>query len=179
MTQLPEAARRNAVFAELGPVEAQDVSALGSAVEHAVGDVIFADGDPGDALYVIVSGSVRIAKATPESVDRKTLATLREGDVFGEMALLAETTRSASAIAGTNCRLLRIGRDGFAELLESQDPVAFKVLLGLSRLLCARLTRVDAELAAALQGGKGPAPSDGWVSLERLRTAIADPMRRA
>ena len=61
------------------------------------GEVIFHIGDPGDALFVIVSGEVKISLPS-ETGDEAILATLRPGDVFGELALLDGAPRSASAI---------------------------------------------------------------------------------
>ena len=65
------------------------------------GEVIFHAGDPGDALFVIVSGEVKIAVPS-ESGEEAILTTLREGDVFGELALLDGAPRSATAAALVN-----------------------------------------------------------------------------
>ena len=83
------------------------------------GEVIFHAGDPGDALFIIVSGEVKIALPS-ETGDEAILATLRPGDVFGELALLDGAARSAtaSALAATEAVVLpreqipRVDRDG-------------------------------------------------------------------
>lgn len=98
---------------------------------------IFQKGDPGDAMYLIVSGSVRIEDDGYE-VDTQT-----EGTVFGEMALLDGEPRSASAIAAEETLLLRLPQDDFQELLEDHGEIA----LGIIRVLSARLRARTQELS--------------------------------
>lgn len=172
MNPMSEAARRSPLFAELGKVELQDVASLAKSVSLAKGETVFEEGDDADALYVVDSGSLRILKTVEESGTRRTIATLEPGDVLGEMALLVEGERTATALAAEDVRLLRIDREGFVELLDSGQPAAFKVLLGLARLLCRRLAKVDALLAQSKQQA-GEITHSGWVDLQRLRQVVS------
>lgn len=84
---------------------------------------VFAQGDLGDALYVIVRGQVRI------HIGDRTLVTLSERQHFGELAVLDPQPRSASATAADDCLLLEIARPHFKELLERSPEVAHGVIV--------------------------------------------------
>ena len=76
-------------------------------VRAAVGDVVFRQGEGGDDFYVVASGAIAIA------VDGEARATLREGDAFGEIALLRDVPRTATATAVEETELYALGRDEF------------------------------------------------------------------
>lgn len=106
------------------------------------GEVIFHIGDPGDALFLIVSGAVKISLPT-EDGGEAILATLRPGDAFGELALLDEAPRSASAVAMTQSEVLVLTRGRFGELIE-QEPVIRQTLF---RTLAAEIRRLTEQVA--------------------------------
>src|SRR5216683_1332569 len=85
--------------------------------EAKAGEIVFRTGDPGDALYIIVSGGVEVLNGS----DQRTIAELGDGQAFGEMALLSDGTRTATIRAKTDTRLLAIGKDDFDRLL-AEDP---------------------------------------------------------
>lgn len=100
------------------------------------GTLLFKEGDKGDALYFILEGSLEITQTS--GADREiVLATFKPGDYFGEMSLLDEKPRSASARAVTDCRLLALDREDFAVLLEKNPAIA----LQLSRAISERLRK--------------------------------------
>jgi CRP-like cAMP-binding protein len=75
------------------------------------GEVLFKEGDPGDEMYLIRSGKIKIVKDLEGN--KKTLAVIGEGEFFGEMALLDKSPRSAAAIAETDAKLIIVDRDAF------------------------------------------------------------------
>src|SRR6476619_6293012 len=95
------------------------------------GEVIFHLGDPGDALFVIVSGEVKISLPS-ETGDEAILATLREGDVFGELALLDGAPRSATATAMVATESVSLPRDRFRELVATEPAVRDALLASLA-----------------------------------------------
>ena len=98
----------------------------------AAGQVIFAEGQPDDDLmYAILDGEVDIVR------QQRLLETILPGDVFGEMALLDNQPRSASAIAKTDCRVAAITETRFT-LVVSQNP---HFALEMMRLLAERVRR--------------------------------------
>lgn len=84
--------------------------------------VIFKEGDPGDAVYLIVHGMVDIRKGVMSEAP-KILATLTRGDVFGEMALFDDSPRMAEAFAHSSVEVIAIDREEFNRRLNSMDPV--------------------------------------------------------
>jgi CRP-like cAMP-binding protein len=107
-------------------------------------EVIFHQGDPGDALHVIIDGSVKIVLPSPEG-EEAIIATLRDGDFFGELALLDGKPRSASAIAVEPTETLTLPRDVFRELLTTHPDLRDALFASLSSLL-RRTTRHVEEL---------------------------------
>ena len=105
-------------------------------VEIAAGAAIFREGEPGNEMYIIESGTVDIVR---QARGAEPLATLEAGDCFGEMALLEEQPRFASAIAKTDVRLLRIERAVFSDVLRSNVEVPLRIM----RKLSARLRRSE------------------------------------
>ena len=79
------------------------------------GEVIFHSGDPGDGLFIIVSGEVKIALPS-ETGDEAIIATLHASDVFGELALLDGAPRSATATALLATEAIVLPRDRFHDL---------------------------------------------------------------
>ncbi len=93
------------------------------------GEVIFSEGEAPGAVYAIVSGKVKISK------EGRLLATLGRDDVFGDMALIDNAPRSATAVAAeeTECYVIDVAR--FNRLMDDVDPV----LQAMFRILVARL----------------------------------------
>jgi CRP-like cAMP-binding protein len=98
------------------------------------GEVIFHQGDPGDALHLVSSGAVKIVLPSAEG-EEAIIATLRSGDFFGELALLDGAPRSATAVAQEACETWTLPRDIFHELLERDASLRASLLAGLAREL--------------------------------------------
>ena len=103
--------------------------------------VIFEQGQPGTALYLVISGSVAIVRSG------RTIVTLGPGSNFGEMAMLDEPSRSASAIATEQCELMVIPRDAFFAMLKGNPMLAVKILWNMLLGLSANLRTTSARLA--------------------------------
>lgn len=106
---------------------------------------IFADGDKADSFYFLVAGKVRVSKQIP-GMGEEALAVLGAGEVFGEMSLLDESTRSAGALAHERCRLLVITKDAFDDLLFLHKDLAYEVLWSCVRMLASRLRETNDKL---------------------------------
>jgi CRP-like cAMP-binding protein len=100
-------------------------------VEYEPNDIIFCEFEPGNDFYFIQSGRVEIVKIINNR--EKTLDILSAGDVFGEMAILEEEPRSASAIAIEHVKLLRFRRENFDALLQGNPQLAYKLLVIFSK----------------------------------------------
>lgn len=98
------------------------------------GEVLFHQGDPADALYVLVDGAVAVV-VTSENGDRMVLTTLAPPDVLGEIALLDGGDRSASAEAVEETTALVLSRAAFLQLLHDHPPFTEQLLRSLGGLV--------------------------------------------
>ena len=114
------------LFAQLTADQLEQLSADMATVEVEAGRPIFLEGEPGDCLYVLKDGLARIVRASQPGT---TLTTLSPGDAFGELAVLNEAPRSASAIAIDRCVLLQIRKKAVDRVLD-EDPLAARRMLG-------------------------------------------------
>jgi CRP/FNR family transcriptional regulator, cyclic AMP receptor protein len=97
------------------------------------GQVVFAQGDPGDVMYVVIDGEVDIL------LDGKLIETVRSGGVVGEVALIDSGPRSATAISRTRCLLSPVDERRFIDLICREPEFALTVM----RVLARRLRRMD------------------------------------
>jgi CRP/FNR family cyclic AMP-dependent transcriptional regulator len=133
------------LFRELAPNEMERVLSISKEKKVKKNEIVFKEGAIGDAFYLIVTGSVRISTLVP-GVGEEALTILGEGEYFGEMALIDDAPRSASAIANDDGMLLHIGKDDFRKLLEQQTDIAYKLLWVFTKTLSARLRKTDEQL---------------------------------
>lgn len=110
------------------------------------GDLIFNEGDIGDVLYIIKKGSVKIFKKL-ENGEEKTLAVLKEQQYFGEMAILDDSTRSASARAGEDSILLSVDKENFGEVVKEFPEIAFEIF----KVFSQRLREANKEISTLSQ----------------------------
>ena len=152
MSGAPAAAavlKQNYLFRALPDDAIARVAALAVPRNYAKGEVIFSQGDRGDALYCVASGRVRIS-ATGAGGQEVFLSIMEPGDTFGEIAVMDGQPRTAGATSLDATRLLVIGRRAFLRLLEQEPHLAIELL----RLLCTRLRWISelVEESAFLAG---------------------------
>ena len=141
------------LFAGLKPEALDLIAKVASQEIHALGTKIFQHGDAGDKLYLILEGKVRVSRDVP-GMGEEALAVLGPGQVFGEMALLDESPRSADARVHERCRLLAIPKDGFDDLLFLHTDLAYEVLWSIVRMLLSRLRETNDKLTFLSISGK-------------------------
>jgi CRP/FNR family cyclic AMP-dependent transcriptional regulator len=139
-----EALRRCPLFAPCSNELLGDVAGHLRSRTYRRNEVIFHQGDPGDALHIITRGSVKIVLPSAEG-DEAIIATLRAGDFFGELALLDSEPRSATATAVGVTETLILPRSVFRELLETHPDLRDALFAALTHLL-RRLTHHVEEL---------------------------------
>lgn len=96
------------------------------AVTYQKGDIIFCEYEPGDTFYLIQAGRVQIVKIMNEL--EKIIDILNPGEIFGEMAILEEAPRSASAVAMDQVKALEFNRENFDVLMMGNPQIALKLL---------------------------------------------------
>jgi len=119
--------RRSPLFRGLPPATLDRMAGLAVQRSFRSGEIVFSQGDPGDALYAVVTGKIRISAGAADG--REIFLNIMEpGDTFGEIALLDGGTRTASATATVPSELVSIRREHFVALLEREPPVALELL---------------------------------------------------
>ena len=139
-----ERLRNLSLFVNLTPAELQIADGLLHERNYLEGEVIFDQGDEGQAIYIVTSGEVLICRQGQG--DAGQVARLGPGTFFGELALLDNSPRSAQARAATACQLIVFFRDDFVGLLDTHARIASKISRELARHLGARMR--DMALAA-------------------------------
>jgi CRP-like cAMP-binding protein len=140
---------RGLVFPEQNTWEKPEGAAVGTTisfdklVQHAdnvksyrAGQIIFKQGDPGDHMYVVKSGEVDIL------VGERAVETLTEGGVFGEMALLDQASRSATAMARSDCEVVPVDQKRFLFMVQQTPFFALEIM----RMMAQRLRTMDQRL---------------------------------
>lgn len=135
---------RCALFRGVDPADLVELSRHLHRRRFRRGEIVFHQGDAGDALHVVVAGAVKIALPSAEG-DEAIIATLRPGDFFGELALLDGAPRSATAAALEPSETLSLPRRSFLELIGRSDILRDALLRSLATEL-RRLTGHVEEL---------------------------------
>ncbi len=138
------------------PAEARErLAAVLEERRFATGQVICAEGEPGDSMFFILEGSVSVEKKTSETgTATKTLTILAAGDYFGEMSLFDQQPRSASAVAGSETRLAQLPKAAFDALLERNSAAGLSVLFAMIRTSSDRIRRLSSQVIVYDEIGK-------------------------
>ena len=134
--------RRVPIFDGLSSRELSAIERILYRRTYKKGEVIFRQGAPGVGMYVIEEGAVAIVYEPTE----QTLATLEEGDFFGEIALLNDTPRSATARASRPCALWGFFQPELFDLIERQPRLGTKLLLPLAQIAGQRLVQANEQV---------------------------------
>jgi SulP family sulfate permease len=110
------------------------------------GEAIYRRGDPGDELYLIRSGEVRLLVSSGGSTQLHHIATFGRGDFFGGLAFLDHRPRGNEAVAHQDTEMFVLTRDKFNQLAEAHRLTAFIMMSALARTLAIRLRHTDDEL---------------------------------
>lgn len=143
---VPECLRECPLFRSLSAGELERLAARFAEVTLDDGDAVFAAGDPADALYVVLRGTVTLYDDARRVKSARALARLRRGDFFGEMGLFENGRRGVAARATGSGAVLRIGREDLYAFLESYPVIALKLEMAAAR---GHSTKVAAALASA------------------------------
>ena len=136
------------MFRYLSYRELVRVANITTVTDAAAAERIFAEGEAGDSMYVVLTGAVRLTKA------EVTVAELGRGQHFGEMALVDRSMRSLTAIAIEPSRLIVLKRKDFYEIIKKEAELATKLLWSFVQVLGARLRKTTSDLTDALHGDR-------------------------
>jgi CRP/FNR family transcriptional regulator, cyclic AMP receptor protein len=161
---------RVSLFADLAPAELEQLAQVAVPRSYVADEVVFREGDTGDTCFVIRSGSVRVTRRHSDG-RIITLAELRPGDIFGELAMFGGETRSATVEALSDTRAVAILASDLRRILLRHPDIAVKMLEGLAdrlRQANERIARqsfqtVAGRVASALLGQVQARTPDGTL----------------
>jgi hypothetical protein len=132
-------------------------------ISFSAGQTIISEGDPGKELYIVEEGRVELYRKGA-ATERK-IAVLETGDFFGEMSVIDDLPRGASARAFTDCKLLAIDHATFDQMIRSYPEVAIRML----RKMSARIRELEADLEARMPAAETlmRAPAEGVKAPEQ------------
>ncbi len=126
-------------------VEPEATEALAASMEHIElikGDTVFSQGEPGDSLYIVLEGKVKMGRRAPDGRE-SLLAVLGPSDMFGELTVFDPGPRTATAVAVTDVRLARMWQSSLRPWMAERPQIAEQLL----RVLARRLRRTNDALA--------------------------------
>ena len=129
--------KASTLFNTLTPLELQSIDGLIHERRYLADEIIFDEGEEGQALYLVISGRVLISRL--HHGGRELVAELEPGDFFGDMALLDNAPRNAQTRAIDNCELAVFFRGDFMGLMETDAVIGYKIALALARHIGTRL----------------------------------------
>ncbi|MBX9459599.1 MAG: cyclic nucleotide-binding domain-containing protein [Rhizobium sp.] len=135
--------RQVPLFAGVAPAKLKLLAFASDRVSFRTGEILFRQGDPGDAAYVILEGRADILAEAGGSQIK--IAELADNAIVGEIAILCDVARTATVRAAGPLEALRIRKDDFLKLLADYPDMMFEIL----RSLAQRLTRTTTELTEA------------------------------
>ncbi len=133
--------RQHPIFRDLEPEALDQLCRYAKHTALKRGATIFAKDDPGNSLYAVISGTVKISISSPDGRNA-ILNLIGPGEVFGEMSVLDGQPRSADATANTVCEIFVIDRRDFLPFVRSQPTLAMKFI----ELLSGRLRRTSEQV---------------------------------
>lgn len=155
------------LFAGLDRVALSRLAAYLQPQSFKAGDIIFRQGEPGDAFYLVASGSVGVIVTGKGQV-----RILQSGEPFGEMALLTNSPRTATIAADADCEVLRLERASFMDLVRQQPSVALSIAATLSRRL-ARMLAGPQEQSLAADAVAAATPPPAAASTAAVTAAVS------
>ncbi|NYI05604.1 Crp/Fnr family transcriptional regulator [Allostreptomyces psammosilenae] len=126
--------RRAPLFAALDDEQAAELRASMTAVPMGRGESLFHEGDPGDRLYVVAEGKLKLHRTSPDGRENM-LAVLGPGEMFGELSLFDPGPRTATATALTETKLLALSNSDLQPWLNARPEVATALLRAIARRL--------------------------------------------
>lgn len=141
-------------------LEADELAILGgifSSKRFEEGKTVFIENMPGESLYLIKEGTVKISKMIAEG-DEKTLIILGPEDIFGEMAILDGAPRSATARVAENAVLLSVSKIDFEKLCEENPRLGIKIMRNIIRVFSRRIRDNNQEYREILMWSLGKKP---------------------
>jgi CRP-like cAMP-binding protein len=149
-----ELIRQIALFRGLDSADLRRLGEIATEERLGTGQEIFAEGTPGDSLFAVKYGTVRVLKQGREG--KEEVARMSSGEHFGEMALIDSLPRSATVDTVERTELVQIRREDLENLLAQDDALGHRVYKAFARYLCLRLQQTTIDLTFMREIAKRP-----------------------
>ena len=140
-----ELLRKIPIFSKIEPSKLKLLAFTSERLTYAEGDVLFEQGDAGDAAYIIIGGKADVVVDTPGGP--LIVATLDENEIVGEIAILCDVPRTATVKAKTEVTTLRITKDLFFSLVVEFPQIAVEIMRELAHRLEVTTVRLRESVA--------------------------------
>jgi CRP-like cAMP-binding protein len=137
----PEELRQFPMFAALSNQEIQQFLHFAHLYQAAPEQLIIRKGDPGDAVYFVLAGEVRVRLIV--GLEDRTLSRIPAGEFFGEMAMFTQSARSADVVTENGARLLKLTAQAFQLLIQEIPQLASPILLAMAREMAQRINEAN------------------------------------
>ena len=142
-----DALRAIPLFAKVEPSRLKLLAFTSEHLDFEPGEILCRQGEPGDAAFILLEGTADVFVDTPRG--RVKVATLGKNDIVGEIAILCDVPRTATVVAATRLHTLKIGKDGFFNLVTQFPQVGVEIMHELASRLhqtTQQLTEASAKL---------------------------------
>lgn len=146
MTTMTQAIHQISIFQDLTEDEASRVAAVCVERTYHEGEIIFVEHTEGNELFLILEGEVTIQLELTNQDDAMPLVTLGPGDVFGELSVVDEAPRSATARCVRSARVLVLTKEDFDRLIESDHDLGLKVMRNVAQLVSRRVRQANQKI---------------------------------
>lgn len=142
------------LFSGLSDAQLDKIESIAKSGSISSGQFLIQEDDLGKSMYLILNGRVDVHMSIPNSEDSEVIATLKDGDVVGELVLLDRTRRSAHVTAKDDVRALVWNSEELVNVLEEDKDIGFHIMRNLAKLLATRLTSTNIALRNVLTAPK-------------------------
>lgn len=136
------------IFDGLSPEELNSIAILCKNRTYKANELIFAEKSKGKEIYIVTKGQVRIELGIKGKTDCATVHRVGKGELFGELVLLNQGTRSGAARTETDCETITIDGDALLGLFKKNMRIGYVVAMNLASLLATRLRKTNLQLIA-------------------------------
>jgi CRP-like cAMP-binding protein len=143
----PDEFRQFACFSDLADEALEQFAALGDCFEVAPGKLIVKEGDPGDAFFFVLFGTLRVRQLIGVEKYEEVLCKISGGEFFGEAGLFLRSARTADVVAETEARLWRMSSNAFQLLVKQTPELATPILFALAATMAGRMTAGNQQFA--------------------------------
>ena len=148
LEQEVELIRQFPIFSKIQPAMQKLLCFSAERLTYEGGQVMFNAGDPGDAAYIVIDGSVEISVPTPSGPI--VVNTLGKNDIIGEIAIFGDVPRTATAKAIGKIETLKISKELFIKVIRENPDAALELI----RILATRLVNTTNQLTRTRSGGR-------------------------